>query len=136
MKMADSSRRFATRKDFIILGALLLFAGGWLLFRHVFAAPASTVEAQIYYNSKLVQTVMLASGLNEKFEVPGQPNVVLQVADGKIRFYSSTCPDQICVRAGYLSRPGESAACLPNKVAVKLVAVGKTGKDAPDTYIS
>ena len=40
------------------------------------------------------------------------------------------------IHAGYLSRPGESAACLPRKVAVKLVAVGESGDGTPDTYIS
>lgn len=134
--MADSNRRFVSKIDFIVIGALLLFAGGWLALRQVYAAPASAVAAQIYYNSRLVKTVTLSSGLDETFAVPGQPEVVLQIHDRKIRFYSSTCPDKICIRAGYLSRPGESAACLPNKVAVKLVAVGKTQKDTPDTYIS
>ena len=134
--MSKPKRSFFSKKDFFIIGALLLFAGGWLLFRQVFSAPATAAQAEIYYNSALVKTVALAPGRNEKFAVPGQPNVVLEVRGAKIRFYSSTCPDKICIRAGFLSRPGESAACLPNKVAVKLVAVGKGKAGEPDTYIS
>ena len=134
--MSDAKRSFVSKKDFIIIGALLLFAVGWLAARSLFAQPASAVQADIYFDSRLVKTVSLTPGLDETFAVPGQPDVVLQVSDGKIRFYSSTCKDKICIRSGYLSRPGESAACLPNRVAVKLVAVGKSRQGEPDTYIS
>lgn len=134
--MTTPKRRFFTKRDVIIIGTLLLFAVGWLAFSKLFAAPASQVKAEIYYHARIVKTVTLAPGLNETFAVPGQPNVVLQVKDGKIRFYESTCRDKICIRSGFLSRPGESAACLPNEVAVKLVAVGGSKQGEPDTYIS
>lgn len=134
--MSNAKRSFVLKKDFIIIGALLLFAGGWLAFRNFLVKPASSVQADIYYDSRMVKTVALTSGLNETFAVPGQPDVVLRVSNGKICFDSSTCRDKICIKAGYLSRPGESAACLPNKVAVKLVAVGSSKQDGPDTYIS
>ena len=93
-------------------------------------------EAEIYYNSAIVKTVSLTSGISEKFAVPGQPNVILQVNHGGICFYSSTCRDKICIKSGVLSRPGESAACLPNKVAIKIVAVGNNKKGQADTYAS
>ncbi len=134
--MADEKIRFASKRDWVVIGALLLVAFGWLGIRRWTARPAARVQAKIYYNSALVKTVELDPGVEEKFAVPGQPEVVLQVSGGKIRFYSSTCPDQLCIHAGYLSRPGESAACLPRKVAVKLVAVGESGDGTPDTYIS
>ena len=46
--------------------------------------------------------------------------VVIEAADGRIRFYSSGCPDQICVHSGWLSREGQSAACIPAGVALKI----------------
>ena len=41
-------------------------------------------------------------------------------ADG-VRFLSSPCPLQLCVKSGTLARPGSLAACLPNRVAVRVV---------------
>lgn len=130
------SRRFFTKRDLIVAAAVVLLAAAALVLKPLFSGNA-TAEAEIYYNTKLVKTVVLRPDLNETFAVPGQPEVVLQVTNGRIRFYTSTCPDKICIRAGYLSRPGESAACLPNRVAVKIVAAGNAASSgAADTYIS
>ena len=134
--MAHEKFKFASKKDLIIIGILLLISFVWLGIRNLTSDPKTGVRAEIYYNSSLVKTVDLDYGIDEKFAVPGQPEVILQVNKGKIRFYSSTCRDKICIHAGYLSRPGESAACLPRKVAVKLVGTGNSRKDMPDTYIS
>lgn len=124
----SAQRRFFSVRDLFVVAALLLIAGVLLGVRQM-SRSASTPVAQVYYDAKLVKTVTLKTNLNERFKVPGQPNVVLEVKDGKIRFYSSTCPDQICVKAGFLSRPGESAACLPNRVAVKVVGSTSSGAD-------
>lgn len=134
--MPNIKRTFARKKDFIVVAVLLLFAGGWLTVRGLSAVSVSGVQADIYFDSRLVKTVILTPDIDTTFAVPGQPNVLIQAHNGTIRFYSSTCRDKLCTRWGYLSRPGESAACLPNRVAVKLVAVGEGGRDKPDTYIS
>ena len=39
---------------------------------------------------------------------------------GRIRFDKSECPDQICVRTGWLTAQGDTAACLPAKTIVTL----------------
>ncbi len=39
---------------------------------------------------------------------------------GRARFTHSDCRDQICVNAGWLERGGEWAACLPNRVILRL----------------
>ena len=50
------------------------------------------------------------------FSVTMIPHVVFEVRDGQIAFVKSDCPDQVCVRTGFLSRSGQMAACLPNKM--------------------
>ncbi len=47
--------------------------------------------------------------------------VVLTVKDHEIHFKSSTCPDQICVHAGWLWRDMDIAVCMPNQVSVMVV---------------
>lgn len=136
MPAVPLERRFFSKKDVFIIVAVLLIAAVGFVARSLLTDRTSAVEAEIYYNTKMVRTAVLRPGLNETFAVPGQPDVVLQVTDGKIRFYTSTCKDKICIRAGFLSQPGESAACLPNKVAVKLVALGNSSSGGLDTYIS
>lgn len=47
--------------------------------------------------------------------------VVIAVEDGSVRFVSSGCPDQICVRSGSLTKAGDTAACVPAGVSVRLM---------------
>ncbi len=44
--------------------------------------------------------------------------MLLQVANRRIRVLRSTCPNQVCVRQGAASRPGEMLVCVPNRVIV------------------
>lgn len=45
---------------------------------------------------------------------------VVEVTDGKIRVKSDNCPDQICVRTGYISKPGQTIVCLPHKFLIEI----------------
>ncbi|MFV0498046.1 MAG: NusG domain II-containing protein [Candidatus Fimivivens sp.] len=47
--------------------------------------------------------------------------VVLEVQAHEIHFKSSTCPDQICVRTGWLRRDMDIAICMPNRVSMMIV---------------
>ena len=46
--------------------------------------------------------------------------VQLEVKNHRIAFTSSDCPDKVCIHNGWLSREGEQAICLPNRVSVTL----------------
>ena len=39
---------------------------------------------------------------------------------GKVRVVESTCPDKVCVRTGWISRPGQAIVCLPNRIVVRI----------------
>ncbi len=59
---------------------------------------------------------------NRTIQIVGKVGISeLEIADGRVRFKSSPCPNQICVHSGWLEKGGEFAACLPNRVAVELV---------------
>lgn len=53
----------------------------------------------------------------------------LEVRGGRVRFTDSPCAGRLCVHAGWLSRSGQVAACLPNGVVVE-VRGGDRGFDA------
>lgn len=48
------------------------------------------------------------------------PSVTIRVEPGAIYFEQANCPDQLCVSAGRLSRPGQVAVCLPARVSIRL----------------
>jgi hypothetical protein len=47
----------------------------------------------------------------------------IEIDRGKVRFVDSPCHNKLCIRAGWLSRGGEFAACLPNRIS--LVVIGR-----------
>lgn len=52
----------------------------------------------------------------------------LEISGGRVRMIDSACPDKLCVRTGWISRPGESIICLPNRVVIEI----KGGEGGPD----
>jgi hypothetical protein len=48
----------------------------------------------------------------------GTTRVVIE--NGKAWVEDSPCRDKICIKMGILSRPGEEAVCLPNRVIVQM----------------
>ena len=61
------------------------------------------------------------------------PNVIFEVRDGQIAFVKSDCPDQICVRTGFIHRSGQMAACLPNGLVLFLS--GTQAYSEPDIFV-
>ncbi|MFO7857478.1 MAG: NusG domain II-containing protein [Ectothiorhodospiraceae bacterium] len=51
----------------------------------------------------------------------------IRVRDGRVRVTASPGPRKLCVRRGWLRRPGATAVCLPNQVVVAVA--GDNGLD-------
>lgn len=127
--------KFIKKTDFVILLAVLaVCSAGWLFYQKEYGSEAAV--AKIYYQSQLVETVDLTKGVDRRFSIPQNKNVVFhQFSDGSICFEESNCPDKICIKAGRLKTVGQSAACLPNKIILKIVAKNGGKSDNPDIVI-
>ncbi|HWS29472.1 MAG TPA: NusG domain II-containing protein [Clostridia bacterium] len=123
--------KFAAKRDLIIVGVIAVI--GFLLWFLVNGTERKAgAYAEIYYRSQLVKTVSLSEGKEESFSIGELPNVVFHLyGDGSIAFIGSDCPDKICIRSGKLHLAGQTAACLPNEVYIKIVSAQKD-PDAPD----
>jgi hypothetical protein len=84
------------------------------------------VQAQIYFDRQLVYSSRLHQGQEERsFSLDQAGGVVFRLTcDAGICFESSDCPDKICVRSGVLRYAGQSAACIPNRLILKIVSTG------------
>ena len=106
-------RKLFHKRDIIVLALLVLVAVSVILLkpRHKGA------EAEVWVDGK----ILTSFALDEPFELPLDNGVTVK-GDGKEAWFShSDCPDKVCVGAGHLSKPGEWAACLPNKTFLKIV---------------
>ena len=106
------------KKADIILAAVLLIVGAALLIWRLL--PSDGVTAVIYCGGSEIQRIDLTKTEQLTVTPDSDPEVVIKVDNGAIYFERADCPDKLCVKAGKLTRPGETAACLPAGVVIRL----------------
>jgi len=97
----------------------------------------STVIAVISINGKEVKQMELSNETeNEEFTfypAEGQYNII-EVDGTKIRNKEDNSPDQIAVKTGWISKPGETSICLPHKLIIEVKAINPE-KDSEEDII-
>ncbi len=85
------------------------------------------VDGEIYEKISLGQ-----NGPKIKIDVPViSGKNVIEVDRYRVRMVHADCPDNDCVRQGWISCPGQIIVCLPNRVVIKIIA-SKNLPDEPD----
>ena len=120
------NRQLFNKRDILIFAAITLFAlavyiGFWIF------EPSQGVVAQILVDGRVVKDVELS--VDGVFYLEELRGIVFEVRSGAIAFIESDCPDQICVNVGFISRPRQTAACLPNR-SVLVIIPGAGSADA------
>jgi len=127
--------RFFKKTDIMIVLAIVVVSIiAWGSYNFAFADKSG--KAEIYYGSKLIQTVALDKGIEKTFSIPQDEHVVFHLyKDGSISFDDSDCPDKICINSGKLKTVGQTAACLPNKIILKIVPTKSRGENDLDMVV-
>ncbi len=105
--------------DALVIGLILCLASFLFLIR----APGSDGAgvAVITRDGKVLERIALgANGQTLHFIVDGDYHNEIMVSGGRICFSESDCPDKVCVHTGWLSKPGQTAVCLPNRVVITI----------------
>lgn len=117
---------FRKRDLLIFLLAAVLAGAGFLQWLPKSGAPVAVIEQ----DGKEVRRVELSSIIQpETLLLEGEISVTVLLEPGQVSIVHSDCPDQICVNTGVLTRPGQSAVCLPARVAVRIVGETQSGVD-------
>ena len=127
--------KFYKKNDILIIAFIMVIAIiSYFAYKAVYQDKHGIAE--IYYGSQLIMTVDLDEGVDRTFSVPQNKNVIFHLfEDGTIRFEESDCPDKVCINTGRVGMVGESAACLPNNLILKIVPSGKANQDDHDMII-
>ncbi len=115
------------KRDLLIflLAAVLAGVGFWQWIPKS-GAPVAVIEQ----DGKEVRRVELNSITQpETLVLDGEISVTVLLEPGQVSIIHSDCPDQICVNTGVLTRPGQSAVCLPARVAVRIVGKSESSVD-------
>lgn len=84
---------------------------------------AADLTAEISVDGKLVQTVPLRAGYRQDIRIGGEQQYdIIEVDDGKVRVREADCPDQDCIKMGWISRAPQQIVCLPYRIVIKVVA--------------
>ncbi|MDR1508432.1 MAG: NusG domain II-containing protein [Synergistaceae bacterium] len=115
----SGQRKFFAFRDIVFLSCSVLALAVFVYSREL--TPQSGKKyADVTVDGQFVKTIMLDR--EETYSPPGRPGVQIAVRGGMIGFVRSDCPDKICVHSGFLSIPGQSAVCLPNRVVVRVAS--------------
>ena len=103
------------------IAAVLIFTlatGIWAAGR---SQSSGSLTALVRQDGQAVRTIAL-TGLSEPitFTLDGAYTNTIRAENGRICVESATCPGQDCVHTGWLTRAGQSAVCLENRVSITL----------------
>ena len=127
--------KFFKKSDVIVILIIIIISAlAWTIYK--LSAANQLAKAEIYYYSELVQTIDLSTGKDKVFTIPQNEHVIFHLyKDGNIRFEKSDCPDKVCINAGKLHMVGETAACLPNGIVLKIVPVKRHSENDLDMIV-
>ncbi|MGL5378692.1 NusG domain II-containing protein [Clostridium sp.] len=85
--------------------------------------------AEVTIAGELYKNIPLSEHKGEEIiEVKSKTGVnIIKVSDDKISIVEADCPDKVCMKPGFIHKPGESLVCLPNRLMIQIK--GNTEED-------
>ncbi len=105
-------------QDYILGAVLVLASVAWL------AAPTSAgggeLRARLVHDGRTVGELPLDAPATRSFNFEAG-EIAVEVKPGRgIHISETHCPNKICMHEGWIDRPGETIACLPNRFLVEI----------------
>ena len=101
----------------VILGLVVVACLACAALLALRATPGT--RAQILQNGQLLREVRLSEDTEFTLSAPGGSNTVT-VRDGRICVSHATCPDQVCVKQGWIHTDATPIVCLPNGLVIQI----------------
>jgi hypothetical protein len=101
-----------------LLVLVLLAMPGWALWRGRTRGPAA--EVRVVHAGKLVGVYPLNKDRVFSVSCDHPDDVKIEINSGRVRVLESDCPKGICRHAGWISAPGRSIVCIPNRLVIEL----------------
>jgi len=106
----------------ILITFILLLISLSLCFA-IYSLPSDAAIANIYQNGEIIYSIDLDK-VNEPYEITitgdnGETNTVY-IKPGEIAIIQASCPDKLCVKAGYIHNNTLPITCLPNHVMIRI----------------
>ncbi|OOM72510.1 NusG domain II-containing protein [Clostridium sp. BL-8] len=106
----------------IIITLIILSFIPEVIFGMVIGKSYTGTYAEITLDGKLYKKIPLSEHKGEdKINIKTSYGYnVIDINNDSIRILDADCKDKICIKAGVISKPGESLVCLPHKLMVEI----------------
>lgn len=126
-------KKLLTKWDILLIIVLLVlsFLPEGIFYLAGNEASVARTYAEIQVDGKVYKEVPLSGHHGEdqlEIKTDKGRNLVV-IKDESIGITEADCPDKICIKEGFVSKPGATVVCLPHKV---LIEVKNAGGEAPD----
>ena len=116
-----------TTADKILIAALLIL-NGWL-FANWGTGFSKGDWVVVTVNQK--ETIRLPLNQDQITHVKGPLGLTeIEVKKGRARIARSPCKNKVCIKSGYIRYADRLAACIPNRVVVRIVGKSHRSVDA------
>lgn len=114
----DKSRLTFRKGDLLAIVLVLVLAAVVALFFVPNRGTTENAMVQIYRDGKLMQELSLES--DQSILITGEYENTVVIRNGRACIGQSNCPGEDCVHSGWISSPGRSVVCLPNRVEIRI----------------
>lgn len=85
--------------------------------------------AEIKVDGEIYKTIDLSDNKGKKtFAIKNHHGEnVITVEDNKIKMEDADCPDKVCIKPGFINKPGQTLVCLPHKVVIEIKGLSADG---------
>ena len=131
LKSQYNFKHIITLTDAIVIFTLLIISFTPLaIFHYSYAQSANDdVVAYILIDGEVVDTFTLSESTPHELKTyypAGDQYNIIEVDGTRIRVKEDNSPDQIAVKTGWISRPGETSICLPHKLIIDIRGESRT----------
>lgn len=104
----------------ILLTSLLMLAALYGRFSR-YAPPLKATEAVVIVRGTIIRRIPLPSAGKNSFAVQGESGAATVEIEGtRVRMREALCPGQVCVKQGWISHPGQTVACIPGRILIRI----------------
>ncbi|GAA0862426.1 NusG domain II-containing protein [Paraclostridium tenue] len=115
------------KNDFFLILLVLVVIVAALAFNY-FKQSSEGDKVVIYLDNKVYKEIPINKKEELTIKTENGYNKI-KVHDGGVEVSEASCPDDICVKTGFIKKSNKSIVCIPNKVSIKIVSNEKNDID-------
>lgn len=114
------------KADFLIIALILLAAGAVALASRPSGRAGMAV---VTVDGKEALRIAIDGEIRQYTVEAGGGYNIISAGNGEACVMDADCPDRVCVQRGAISRPNQSAVCLPHKLVLSIEGKGDDVED-------